>query len=141
MRTGIPSILAMSAIVLLGGALAQQTGGSTPAGPKMTMVHRADFEGVQLSGEYTMTMATVQLDPGAKSAVHAHGGHEMILVTNGEVTVQYDHDGSTKVVRAGEKLLIPANTFMQVQNNTKEKANFIVAFATPREAAFSTPKN
>ena len=76
----------------------------------------------------------VEVSPEAPSCRHKHPGEEIIYVLEG--SLEYDIDGEPpKVFRAGEALLVPAETIHAAKNvgsgNAAELATYVVEKGKP----------
>jgi quercetin dioxygenase-like cupin family protein len=76
-------------------------------GPKLTQILKADLQGQAQKVEETV-VNILELAPGVGAPWHMHpGAQEIIFVLDGDLTVEVEGQG-TKVIKAGEITLIPA---------------------------------
>lgn len=105
-----------------------------------TAVQNVRFESVTMDQPFEVVQQVLELVPGAASPVHLHGGPELILVIDGEVVFFLDESGESITVAAGETYTIPAETFLQVSNESDSNATFVVTFLLPQGATLTTPR-
>lgn len=105
-----------------------------------TVVHNVSFTDLAIDGTFTVHQQVLDLEPGAESPVHMHGGPELVLVLDGELTFLLADSGEETVVPAGQTHRIPADTFLQVRNDADAPARFVVTFLLPEGAALTTPR-
>lgn len=121
------------AAALLAIALAQDT-------LRPTVVQNVTFERMTMDGPFSVIQQVLQLAPGAESPVHMHGGPELILALEGELTFLLADSGEEVTVKAGETHVIPAETFLQVRNDGDGNASFVVTFLLPEGSTLTTPR-
>jgi quercetin dioxygenase-like cupin family protein len=107
-----------------------QSGGTAPAqGIKRTELQRHD---ISIPGHEAIQVR-VDLDPGAAFPRHKHPGEEIIYVLAG--TMEYEVDGKTSTLKAGDVLFIPAGTVHAAKNVgtglASELATYIVEKGKP----------
>lgn len=105
-----------------------------------TVLQNVTFESMTMDGRFTVTQQVLELAPGAESPVHMHGGPELILALQGELTFLLADSGEEVTVSAGETYLIPAGTFLQVRNDGDRNASFVVTFLLPEGSTLTTPR-
>lgn len=130
-RRSLFAVLLAAALVTF--ALAQQATGPT-------VRHNVNHGSVEMDGPFEVVQQVVDLAPGAQSPFHKHGGPELVLVTEGEMTLFLEEDGSETVYAAGKTFNLPADTFLQVRNDSDQKASFVVTFLLPEGATLTTPR-
>lgn len=124
-------VLLVTALVAL--ALAQET-------VRPSVRYNVNFGSMEMDSAFEVIQQVIDLVPGAQSPVHMHGGPELVLVLEGEVTLVLEEDGSETVYGAGETFSLPADTFLQVRNNSDQNATLIVTFLLPEGATLTTPR-
>jgi quercetin dioxygenase-like cupin family protein len=129
----ILAILLLATAALVAIALAQDV-------IRPTAKYNVSFESMTMTGPFTVTQQVLELAPGAASPVHKHGGPELILALDGELTFLLDDSGEEVTVSAGETRMIPADTFLQVRNDSNSNASFVVTFLLPQGATLTTPR-
>jgi quercetin dioxygenase-like cupin family protein len=96
---------------------------------------RTDLQEHDLSVPGRMVIQNrVDLFPGAPAVRHKHPGEEIIFVLDG--ALQYDIDGQPPLtVRAGDALIVPAETIHSVKNvgdtHAAELATYVVEKGKP----------
>lgn len=117
------AMLGVGISFLMNGASAQKTG------IKRTDLLRADLT---VPGRETVQVR-VDFAPGASFGRHSHPGEEIAYVIEG--TLEYEIDGKTVTLKAGETLFIPAGTVHAAKNvgkaNGSELATYIVEKGKP----------
>jgi quercetin dioxygenase-like cupin family protein len=105
------------------GDIAQQ------AGTKRTDLQRHDLSAVGRE----MIQVRVDFDPGYAAPRHTHPGEEIIYVLEG--TLEYQIDGKSTRVKAGDVLFVPAGTIHSAKNigsgNGAELATYVVEKGKP----------
>ncbi|MEX2536249.1 MAG: cupin domain-containing protein [Trueperaceae bacterium] len=127
-----------SAVVLLAAALLTLVLAQSVLRP--ATIQNVRYESITMDGPFEVVQQVLELAPGAESPVHMHGGPELILVIEGEVVFLLEEGGETTTVRAGEIYMIPAETFLQVSNESDSDASFVVTFLLPEGATLTTPR-
>jgi quercetin dioxygenase-like cupin family protein len=123
----------LAAALLMSLAFGQET-------LRPTVVRNVAFESPTMARPFTVHQQVLDLAPGAQSPVHMHGGPEMVLVLQGEVTFLLADTNRVVRLAAGESYVIPAETFLQVRNDSNSDASFVVTFLLPEGAALTTPR-
>ncbi|MEX2542727.1 MAG: cupin domain-containing protein [Trueperaceae bacterium] len=135
-RTGLlvaVALLLVVATTLTSTAWAQVT-------TKINVAHNVTFDSTTMARPFAVHQQLLELPPGAQSPVHMHGGPELILVLQGEVTFLLADSAQVVKLTAGENYLIPAETFLQVRNESGSDASFVVTFLLPQGAVLTTPR-
>ena len=105
------------------GDIAQQ------AGTKRTDLQRHDLSAVGRE----VIQVRVDFDPGYAAPRHTHPGEEIIYVLEG--TLEYQIDGKSTRVKAGDVLFVPAGTIHSAKNvgsgNGAELATYVVEKGKP----------
>ena len=109
--------------VAAGGDIAQQ------AGTRRTDLQRHDLS----AAGREMIQVRVDFDPGYAAPRHTHPGEEIIYVLEG--TLEYQIDGKSTRVKAGDVLFVPAGTIHSAKNigsgNGAELATYVVEKGKP----------
>lgn len=108
------SIVTLTALALLASsALAQAP---TPAQPKFDAQGIARTETVRhaFDSKHEAIQVRVDFAPGASFPKHSHPGVEIAYVLSG--TIEYEMDGKTVRLQAGESLYIPAGAVHSAKN-------------------------
>ena len=124
---------------LIGPALAvlllvTGSGSPLPAQPRPAGTTRTDLQRHDLSIPGWETLqALVSFAPGASFPRHRHPGQEVIYVTQG--TIEYEVDGKSVRVSAGETLFIPRGVVHAARNNgagpAAELATYVIEKGKP----------
>ena len=96
--TRIPLLILVAFLFASSAAAAEKPAGSEAPSP--IVVYQAKFP-VALEGhEYDLLTTVLDLPTGAGFPRHFHGGHVLVTVLSGEVTLQ--QGSATKVIKTGE---------------------------------------
>jgi quercetin dioxygenase-like cupin family protein len=123
------SVIMMAAALIVGSGLALHAAQAQQAGIKRTDLQRHDLS---VPGR-EVVQVRVDIAPGAAFPRHTHPGEEVINVLEG--TLEYEVDGKTVTLKAGDVLFIPAGTIHAAKNvgsvNAAELATYIVEKGKP----------
>jgi quercetin dioxygenase-like cupin family protein len=123
------SVVMMAAALIVGSGLALDAAQAQQAGIKRTDLQRHDLS---VPGR-EVVQVRVDIAPGAAFPRHTHPGEEVINVLEG--TLEYEVDGKTVTLKAGDVLFIPAGTIHAAKNvgsvNAAELATYIVEKGKP----------
>ena len=123
------SVIMMAAALMVGSGLALHTAQAQQPGIKRTDLQRHDLS---VPGR-EVVQVRVDIAPGASFPRHTHPGEEVINVLEG--TLEYEVDGKTVTLKAGDVLFIPAGTIHAAKNvgsvNAAELATYIVEKGKP----------
>jgi quercetin dioxygenase-like cupin family protein len=123
------SVVMMAAALIVGSGLALDAAQAQQAGIKRTDLQRHDLS---VPGR-EVVQVRVDIAPGASFPRHTHPGEEVINVLEG--TLEYEVDGKTVTLKAGDVLFIPAGTIHAAKNvgsvNAAELATYIVEKGKP----------
>jgi quercetin dioxygenase-like cupin family protein len=106
----------MLSMIFIGAALQAATPPARPPGTTRTDLQRHDLS---VKG-WESLQALVSFAPGSSFPRHKHPGEEIIYVTQG--TIEYEVEGKTVVVEAGEVLFIPNGVVHAARNPGTEPA-------------------
>jgi quercetin dioxygenase-like cupin family protein len=113
MRRTLAALVTATLVTGSGSPLPAQT---RPSGTARTDLQRHDLS---ISG-WESLQALVSFEPGASFPRHKHPGEELIYVTQG--TIEYEVDGKTVTVSAGQTLFIPYGVVHAARNTGREPA-------------------
>lgn len=102
--------------------------------------HNVRFDNQTIAGAFDVVQQVIDLAPGAASAVHKHGGVELVTVIEGELTILRETGNVTTVLKVGATYTVPAGEYVRVSNAGSVKAAFVVTFLLPKGATLSTPR-
>jgi quercetin dioxygenase-like cupin family protein len=123
------SVVMMAAALIVGSGLAPDAAQAQQAGIKRTDLQRHDLS---VPGR-EVVQVRVDIALGAAFPRHTHPGEEVINVLEG--TLEYEVDGKTVTLKAGDVLFIPAGTIHAAKNvgsvNAAELATYIVEKGKP----------
>ena len=108
-------------------AMSRTASAQTPpgGGPKLTQVLRADLTGQDQMVQESV-VSSLEMGPGAAAPWHMHpGAQELLFVYEGELTLEVEGYGS-KVIKAGEVGLIPAEIPHLAKNDSATAARAVV---------------
>ena len=117
--------LALSGLAVAAPSVATIALAQAQAGPKLTQILRKDLEG---QGEVVQetVVSIVEFPPGAAAPWHMHpGAQELLFVYEGELTIEVEGHGS-KVIKAGDVGLIPAEIPHLAKNASATVARAVV---------------
>ena len=117
--------LALSGLAVAAQSIATIALAQAQAGPKLTQILRKDLEG---QGEVVQetVVSIVEFPPGAAAPWHMHpGAQELLFVYEGELTLEVEGQAS-KVIKAGEVGLIPAEIPHLAKNESTTAARAVV---------------
>jgi quercetin dioxygenase-like cupin family protein len=100
--------------------------------------HNVNFGTVQVDGPFDVIQMVLDLAPGAQTPIHTHGGPELALVLEGQITLVLEAAGSETAYGAGEWFRLPADTVLQVANRSDAPATFVATFLLPAGAPLTT---
>jgi quercetin dioxygenase-like cupin family protein len=121
--------LLASAVLIVGSGLALHVAQAQQAGTKRTDLQRHDLS----APGREVVQVRVDFDPGYVAPRHTHPGEEIIYVIEG--LLEYEIDGKTSKVKAGDVLFVPAGAIHTAKNlgsgNGAELATYIVEKGKP----------
>lgn len=133
----LKQLLFLALVVFLSSsvAAAEEKGGQAAA-PGPTVVSQAKFPLTVGSGEYELITRILEFPPGAGIANHMHGGHVLVTVLSGEMTLR--EKGTEKVVKAGESWTEYPGNVHAVVNAGTATARLVGVFLVPKGADATT---
>ena len=116
-------------VLIAGSGLALHLAQAQQAGTKRTDLQRHDLS----APGREVVQVRVDFDPGYVAPRHTHPGEEIIYVIEG--LLEYEIDGKTSKVKAGDVLFVPAGVVHTAKNlgsgNGAELATYIVEKGKP----------
>jgi len=110
----------LPAVFRVASAQAPQGGG-----PKLAQLLRADLTGQDQKVQESV-VSSLEMGPGAAAPWHMHpGAQELLFVYEGELTIEVEGQGS-KVIKAGDVGLIPAEIPHLAKNESATVARAVV---------------
>ena len=88
------------------------------------------------SGEYDLMTSILDFPAGAGFANHTHGGHVLVSVVSGEMTLR--EKGTEKIVKAGESWTESPGNIHAVVNAGTATARVVAVFLLPKGAEVQT---
>jgi quercetin dioxygenase-like cupin family protein len=76
-------------------------------------------------GTYSLTIAEVNLEPGAATPLHMHPGPSVGFVQSGRLSITVPESGRTSTTAAGSALDHPWDTLHIMSNNSDERAKML----------------
>jgi quercetin dioxygenase-like cupin family protein len=116
-------------------AAADEKGGQA-AIPGPTVVSQAKYPLNVGSGEYDLITRIQEFPAGAGVANHMHGGHVLVTVLSGEMTLR--EKGTEKIVKAGESWTESPGDVHAVVNAGTTTARVVATFLLPKGAEMTT---
>jgi len=104
------------------------------AGP--SIFGRSAIEVDRPAGAFELVQLVLDLDPGAATPRHVHGGQEFTVVTAGHITLERGDD--VHVFGAGESWLNPAGLVHAAGNDGPDQAEVVATFLLPAGRPLTT---
>jgi len=104
--------------------------------PGPNVVSQAKYPLTVGSGEYDLMTAILDFPAGAGFANHTHGGHVLVSVVSGEMTLR--EKGTEKIVKAGESWTESPGNIHAVVNAGTATARVVAVFLLPKGAEVQT---
>lgn len=117
----------MLSMIIIGAALQAASPPARPPGTTRTDLQRHDLS---VNG-WESLQALVSFAPGSSFPRHRHPGEEIIYVTQG--TIEYEVEGKTIVVKAGEVLFIPNGIVHAARNPGQEPAAELATYVVRKD--------
>lgn len=130
-------LLFLTLMVFLGvsvAAAAEKGGQAMTTGP--TVVSEAKFPITLGSSEYDLITRVIDFPAGAGNPNHKHGGHVLVTVLSGEMTLR--EKGTEKIVKAGESWTENPGNVHAVVNAGTATARVVASFLIPKGAEITT---
>ncbi len=131
-----PALLAVSLLFMLTlvGSPRPTAGQEIPPGP--TTVLRSSFAVADLQAPFDAIQMVMDLEPGAWTPPHSHGGETLVTVLEGEMTVR--EEGVETTYRVGESWRETPGAVHAAGNTAADKARIFVTFLLPKGAPLTT---
>jgi quercetin dioxygenase-like cupin family protein len=106
------------------------------AAPGMKAVYQSSFPTSLKAGEYEMQTVVVDFPPGVGVPNHMHGGHVLVTVLNGEMTLK--DKGGERIIRPGESWNENPGDVHSVVNAGVTTARVVINMLLPKGAEPTT---
>ena len=124
-------------VVLIGLLIAMvQEKASQTAGPSPTTAYEAKFPITLQAGEYDLKTLILDFPQGAGMPTHMHGGHVLVILLNGEMTLK--EKGTERIIKAGESWTENPGDHHSVINAGTTPARVVVNMLLPKGAETTT---
>jgi quercetin dioxygenase-like cupin family protein len=128
-------LVCLVSLVLVSTAMAEeQTGQAAMPGPATT--YQAKFPVTLQAGEYELLAVVLDFPPGAGMSNHMHGGHVLVTVLSGEMTLR--EKGTERILRTGESWTENPGDVHAVVNAGTANARVAVTMLLPKGGSFTT---
>jgi quercetin dioxygenase-like cupin family protein len=122
-------------LLFVSAAMAQEKTGQTPMpGPAAT--YQAKFPVALQAGEYELLTILLDFPPGAGVPNHMHGGHVLVTVLSGEITLR--EKGTERILRTGESWTENPGNVHSVVNSGAASARVAVTMLLPKGGETTT---
>lgn len=133
----VRQLLVMSLMALLPLSVSFAADKSEPGRiPGPTPVHQAKFPINLQSGDYDLVSTIAELAPGAGVPLHMHGGHVLVVVLSGEMTLR--EKGDERIIKAGESWTEAPGNEHAVTNAGNATARLAISMLLPKGAKDTT---
>jgi quercetin dioxygenase-like cupin family protein len=137
-----PASIAVTFLLPKGGTLTTPkeegtVSGELPPGPTLLYSHRITM--TEPLGEFEAIQLILDIEPGAWTPVHKHGGPGMITVLDGAMTVQ-DAEGNKTEYKTGETWEEVPELYHAAGNDGTDPASIAVLFLLPKGGTLTTAK-
>jgi quercetin dioxygenase-like cupin family protein len=125
-------------IIVLGisvAAAADEKGGQAAA-PSPVVIHMAKFPITVGKGEFDLLTIIEDFPAGSGVMNHKHGGHVLVTVLNGEITLR--EKGGERVIKTGESWTEKPGDVHAVVNAGTETTRVAVSILLPKGAEVTT---
>jgi len=127
--------LAFTMFLLISVAAADEKVGQA-ATPGPTVVSQAKFPLTAGSGEYDLITSILEFPSGAGVANHKHGGHVLVTVLSGEMTLR--EKGTEKIMKTGESWTESPGNVHSVVNAGTTATRVVAVYLVPKGAEVTT---
>ena len=128
-------LVALLVFCLLCPATAQEKADQSAAlGP--TTVSQAKFPLTLQGAEYELLSIVLDFPPGARVASHSHGGHVLVTMLSGTLTLK--EKGMEKTLKSGESWTENPGAEHEVVNSGVDTARVAVSVLLPKGAGLTT---
>ena len=128
-------LVAFTVLLVASVATAQDKPSQPPASAPIT-TYQAKFQIALQAGEYDLQTVIMDFPPGAAIPKHLHGGHVIVTVLNGEMTLT--EGSSEKMIKAGESWTENPGNLHRVVNAGATPARVVINMLLPRGAEATT---
>jgi quercetin dioxygenase-like cupin family protein len=122
-------------LLLVSAAMPQEKTGQT-AMPGPATTYQAKFPITLQAGEYELFTMVLDFPPGAGVPNHVHGGHTLVTVLSGEMTLR--EKGTKRILRTGESWTENPNNMHSVVNAGGVTARVAVSMLLPKGGTSTT---
>lgn len=126
------AFLVGSSLLIAGTALVQDV---LPPGP--TVAHRAGYTPSEVPSAFEVISLVLDFEAGAWTPMHSHGGEGVVLVLDGEMTVE-DRQGTRTTYAAGDTWMERPGDVFKVGNDTDGPARILFTLLLPEGAELTT---
>lgn len=120
-------------LLLVWPATAQEKAGQTTA---PVTVSQAKFPVTVKGAEYDLLTVVLDFPPGAGVARHSHGGHALVTMLSGELTLK--EKGMGRTLKTGESWTEDPGAEHEVVNTGASTARVVVSMLLPKGAEVTT---
>lgn len=122
-------LVCLVSLLFVSAAMAQEkTGQAAMTGPATT--YQAKFPVTLQAGEYELLTVVLDFPPGAGVPNHMHGGHTLVTVLSGEMTLR--EKGTERILRMGESWTENPGDVHSAVNAGAANARVAVAMLLPK---------
>jgi quercetin dioxygenase-like cupin family protein len=133
----VKQLLFLTLVVFLWSSVAAaDEKGSQATTPGPNVVSQAKYPLNVGSGEYDLITRIQEFPAGAGVANHMHGGHVLVTVLSGEMTLR--EKGTEKIVKAGESWTESPGNVHSIANAGTATARVVAVFLVPKGAEIIT---
>lgn len=136
MKTGKTVLFAFLVVLLSVSVTAAQEKAGQAAAPGPTTAYQAAFPITVPAGEYDLLGTILDFAPGARVPNHVHGGHVLVTVLSGEMTLR--EKGGEKIIKTGESWTENPGDVHSVVNAGVTSARVMVTILLPKGAERTT---
>ena len=122
-------------LLFASAAIAEEKTGQ-PAMPGPATTYQAKFPVALQAGEYELLTVVLDFPPGAGVPNHMHGGHALVTVLSGELTLR--EKGTERVIRTGESWTENPGDIHSVVNASGASARVAVTMLLPKGGEATT---
>lgn len=136
MKTVKPLLFAILMVFLWISAAAADEKGGQPVVTGPTVVYTAKFPITMGKGEYDLLTIIQDFPAGAGVANHKHGGHVLVTVLSGEMTLR--EKGAERIVKTGESWTERPGNVHAVVNAGTDTVRVAISILLPKGAEVTT---
>jgi quercetin dioxygenase-like cupin family protein len=109
---------------------------SAARAPRPTTVYHSSIAVERPAGAFELVHVLLDFDPGVWTPRHMHGGQELVMMTNGELTLQ--RQGDVQVFAAGESWVNTSGLVHAAGNDGGSFAQVVATFLLPAGRPLTT---